>query len=65
MNMTDCVARLRFELAVAAAALSLITAAHAVELDPKAVVYKTGLRRKMLWLSASRADRRMPRGEPL
>jgi quercetin dioxygenase-like cupin family protein len=41
MNMTDCVARLRFELAVAAAALSLMTAAQAVELDPKAVVYKT------------------------
>ena len=41
MNMTDCVARSRFALAVAATALSLVTAAQAVELDPAAVVYKT------------------------
>jgi hypothetical protein len=41
MNMSDCFARLRLELAVAAAALTLVTAAQAVELNPAAVVYKT------------------------
>ncbi len=39
--MTNCLAPLRLELAVAAAALGLVTAAHAVELNPAAVVYKT------------------------
>ena len=39
--MSNCLARPRVELAVAAAALSLATAAQAVELNPAAVVYKT------------------------
>ena len=39
--MTNCIAMLRLELAAAIAALSLVTAGHAVELNPAAVVYKT------------------------
>jgi quercetin dioxygenase-like cupin family protein len=41
MNMINCPDPLRLGLAVVVAALSLMTAARAVELDPKAVVYKT------------------------
>jgi hypothetical protein len=39
--MTHYLAPLRLNIAVAVAALSLATAAHAAELDPAAVAYKT------------------------
>jgi quercetin dioxygenase-like cupin family protein len=41
MKMSNRLARSRLQLAVALAALSFVTAAQAVELDPAAVVYKT------------------------
>jgi quercetin dioxygenase-like cupin family protein len=41
MDMTACLARMGFEVAVTAVAVSLGSAAQAVELDPAAVVYKT------------------------
>ena len=39
--MSDRLARSRLELAVAVVAVSLVTAAQAVELNPAAVIYKT------------------------